>query len=78
MLSTERLKIFKYNWINYLLETNLASSVKPSNKSKQQFCACSTLFVHFFAFTALVQHEIPCRKHTTKKKIQENLLHFIF
>ena len=31
--STERLKISKCTWIKFLLDTNLASSVKPSNNS---------------------------------------------
>ena len=31
MFSTKQLKISKSTWIKCLLETNLASSVKPSN-----------------------------------------------
>ena len=36
----------------YLKLTQLIA-VKPSNKPKQQFCACNTLFGHFFAVTAV-------------------------
>ena len=35
--STERLKIFKCTWIKYLLETNLASCVKPTKMRPVHF-----------------------------------------
>ena len=60
MFSTARLKMFKCTWIKCLLETNLASSMKPSNYYKKEERGCNNYIPSYAILKTRILKSIMC------------------